>query len=88
MLIGTSGRYGYNRYGGGDRYADDGSVSTPNMERVEKLRAIDSDHLEAHRRDGRDVFVTSDGNLLKAARERGFDAVTPEELMERIRGAA
>lgn len=60
-------------------------ISTPTMESVGKLQALDSDHLEAHRRDGRDVFVTSDAQLLKAARERGFDAVTPEELVARLR---
>lgn len=59
-------------------------ISNPTMEPVGRLRALDSDHLEAHRRSGRDVFVTSDVTLLKAARERGFDAVTPEELISRL----
>lgn len=56
-------------------------ISNPTMDTVGKLRGLDSDHLEAHRRSGRDVFVTSDERLLKAAHERGFDAVTPEQLM-------
>lgn len=63
-------------------------LSTPTMEPVGKLRALDSDHLEAHRRAGRDVFVTSDGQLIKAAREHGIDAVTPEDLLARLRGLA
>jgi hypothetical protein len=59
-------------------------VSNPTMDAVGKLRTFDSDHLEAHRRSGRTVFVTSDATLLKAAHERGFDAITPEVLMTRL----
>jgi hypothetical protein len=61
-----------------------GEVSTPTLDGIGKLQALDSDHLEAHRRAGRDVFVTSDRVLLKAARECGIDAVTPEDLLERL----
>lgn len=82
--LGTTGRYGFTRYGGGDVYAEAESVSLPTLQRVGKLGALDSDHLEAHRRAGRDVFVTSDGDLLKAARERGIGVATPEELLERL----
>jgi predicted nucleic acid-binding protein len=82
--LGTTGRYGSSTYGGGDTYAVPESVSLPTLQRVGKLDAIDSDHLEAHRASGRDVFVTSDVRLLKAARERGIDAATPEELLERV----
>lgn len=83
-LIPTSWRLDVARLGvdtllGGDA-AD---LSNPTMAAVGKLGALDSDHLEAHRRSGRDVFVTSDERLLKAARERGFDAATPEELIAR-----
>ena len=85
-LVPTAWRLGFGQLGvdtllGGDP-AD---ISNPNMQPVGNLRALDSDHLEAHRRAGRDVFVTSDATLLKAARGRGFDAVTPEELLERLR---
>lgn len=83
--LGTTARYGFSTYGGGDRYAVPESVSLPTLQRVGKLDALDSDHLEAHRASGRAVFVTSDGRLLKAARGRGIDANTPEELLERIR---
>lgn len=85
-LPATSWRLGFGTLGidtvlGGEP----GEISTPTMEPIGKLGAIDSDHLEAHRRVGRDVFVTSDRDLIKAARERGIDATTPEELLERLR---
>jgi hypothetical protein len=65
-----------------------GEISLPTLEPVGKLGALDSDHLEAHRRSSRDVFVTSDQNQLKAARERGIHAVTPQELVARLGGAS
>jgi predicted nucleic acid-binding protein len=80
----STGRYGVSTYGGGDRYSDQESISLPTLERVGKLDALDSDHLESHRRAGRDVFITSDARLLKVARERAIDAATPEELLKRI----
>lgn len=67
---------------------DPADISNPTMEAVGKLRALDSDHLEAHRRSGRDVFVTSDASLLKVARALGFDAMTPEEIIARLRSAS
>lgn len=111
--LGTTARYGFSTYGGGDTWAadprpapapltsswrldfgrlgidtvlggGDEDLSLPTLEPLGKFGAIDSDHLEAHRRAGRDVFVTSDHNLIAAARERGIDAATPEELIERL----
>ena len=84
-LVPTSWRLDYARLGV-DTVLGGGSadISNPTMESVGRLRALDSDHLEAHRRSGRDVFVTSDATLLKTARERGFDALTPEERIGRL----
>lgn len=89
VLLPSSWRLDYGALGidtvlGGDA----GDISTPTMEGIGKLRALDSDHLEAHRRSGRDVFVTNDVQLLHAASDLGFDAVTPEDLLQRIRRAA
>lgn len=85
VLPATDWRLGLGRLGvdtilGGA--ADD--ISTPTLEGIGSLKGIDSDHLEAHRRSGRDVFVTSDANQLKAARKRSLDAATPEELLARL----
>jgi len=85
-LVPTAWRLGFGQLGV-DTYlgGDPADLSNPTMQSVGSLRTLDSDHLEAHRRAGRDVFVTSDAILLKAARERGFDAVTPEDLIARLR---
>lgn len=61
-----------------------GEISTPTLEPIGRLTAFDSDHLEAHRRSGREVFVTSDRDLLGEARRRGLEAATPEEVVARI----
>jgi len=87
MLPPTSWRLGLGTLGV-DTYLGGapGELSTPTLDRIGILGAIDSDHLEAHRRAGRDLFVTSDLNLIKAARRRGIDAVTPEDLLVRVGG--
>ena len=87
MLPPTSWRLGLGTLGV-DTYLGGapGELSTPTLDGIGILGAIDSDHLEAHRRAGRDLFVTSDLNLIKAARKRGIDAVTPEDLLVRVGG--
>jgi hypothetical protein len=88
MLPPTSWRLGLGTLGV-DTYLGGvpGDLSTPTLDGIGILGGIDSDHLEAHRRAGRDVFVTSDLNLINAARRRGIDAVTPENLLVRVGGA-
>jgi hypothetical protein len=83
VILGTSARWELSTWDGGDVWVDVGTVSTE--ARMGRYRMIDSDHLEAHRLAGRDVFLTSDRRLRNAARDLGFDALTPEELLERVR---
>jgi hypothetical protein len=76
MLPPTAWRLGFGQMGV--------DISTPTLQGIGSLRGLDSDHLEAHRRSGRDVFVTSDTDQLKAARQRSLNAATPEELLARL----
>lgn len=84
LILGTTARWDLSTWDGGDVYVADGSVSTAGPAGSGPYGMIDIDHLEAHRIWRREVFVTSDGNLLKAARARGFDAATPEVLVTRL----
>ena len=85
MLPPTAWRLGFGQLGV-DTYLGGaaGDISTPTLQGIGSLRGLDSDHLEAHRRSGRDLFVTSDTDQLKAARQRSLDAATPEELLARL----
>lgn len=82
-ILGTTARWDLSTWDGGDVYATEGSVSTGGPASG-RYGMIDSDHLEAHRLAQRDIFVTSDADLLKEARARGFEAVTPEQLIGRL----
>lgn len=83
-ILGATGRWGVSKWNSGDVWAAEASVSTPGPEGLGSFKMIDSDHLEAHRLAGRDVFVTNDGDLLRAARARGISASTPEQLMSEL----
>lgn len=87
MLPATSWRLGLGMLGV-DTYLGGatGDISNPTLDPIGKLGAIDSDHLEAHRRAGRDLFITSDRNLIAAARARRVHACAPEDLLARLGG--
>lgn len=83
-IVGTTGRWEVSTWDSGDVYQAEGSVSTPGPEGLGRYGMMDSDHLEAHRLAGRDVFVTNDVDLLKEARARRIAAKTPEQLIAEL----
>jgi hypothetical protein len=83
-VLGTTARWDLSKWDSGDVWAGDGSLSTPGPEGLGRFGMMDSDHLEAHRMAGRDLFITNDVILLREARMRGIAAVTAEQLMARL----
>lgn len=83
-ILGTTGRWDLSAWDSGDVYQAEEFVSTPGPEGLGRYGMMDSDHLEAHRLAGRDVFVTNDVDLLKEARARRIAAKTPEQLVAEL----
>jgi hypothetical protein len=99
--IGTLGRYGESYYSGGDYYSD--GFLEKNEQRLlgliwpgarpdekrHRSRIRDIDHLVGHHRHGSNVFVTRDGQILRAQevlrREFGIEVVSPRDLVERLK---
>jgi len=74
--LASPARWDVSTWDGGDYWADSSDVAAGND--------FDGDHVAAHRRSGREFFITRDERQAKRARASGVTALTPIQFLQRF----